>query len=329
MSQCTRFYFGANNGAHPDLRHDANAFFGKAYASPRARVPSLQHPMQSALDYVWAGSQVGSWDPLAAYNGYPTAPYLDPTREAQALRTVSMRDGLGYQMVMLRDNGVPIAGLPGSTPDLVKGGPIQIGYMSATQAVLDRSQLGVGWGGAPPMPNPAPRTRKQAQRQMRQHNPGRAVFPTVLNIMEAKRQQGYGAQAGSPHAWPCQTQPHGFQTVGQDVGCEPVYGYQVVGPPPPTPRQDLSLPRVDTNPHPTAQPRGSRGSGRRTYRARVRAHNPPGVVANALANAAQAVGTALSNLNLPLLGAGLGAGAAAGGVEHWRATRSSNQRSQR
>lgn len=136
------FYFGANNGPHPDLLRDANAFWGAGMGTGAAQVYHLRRPMLMQLDYQWAGTYPKRiWDPLTYYRGYPAAPVLSPGREGVYMRAVPTHNEVGYQNVLLRDNGVPLGGLPDSTPQYAFSGPIQTGYMDFIRPIMRREQL--------------------------------------------------------------------------------------------------------------------------------------------------------------------------------------------
>lgn len=171
-----------------------------------------------ALDYQWAGTYKKKlWDPLAFYRGYPAAPILSQARQGTFWRAQPVHNELGYQMVLLRDDGVPVGGERASTPDYVFAGPIQAGYMDFIRPIMRREQM--------------PR-----------------VPPSELRIPREQSQAMTGPYGGGPYARR-PLQPPGFATVENGIqGDWPTYQYRPVAPmrlPPPS----SSVPEMaNTNP---------------------------------------------------------------------------------
>lgn len=175
------------------------------YQTGRTQYPLDHYPMQTAMGPVmWAGRGLGKWDPLPGYGVGPAAPYLSPEREGAYLRTVPMHNGLGYQMVLLRDNGVPIGGTPQTTPQYVTAGPIQAGYTSFVQPIMRAEQMPLG-GGRPILANPSL---------------GGNAGPWAWNVRQTLRGAGV---YGGPYAWPYIDPPGGYKVIGTNEGGWPIF----------------------------------------------------------------------------------------------------------
>jgi hypothetical protein len=194
------FYFGARNAPHPSTWVDPNAFWGAGMGTGARYVVDQRRPMLGQLDYQWAGTYPKrQWDPMRYYRGFPAAPDVNQERLGTYMRAQSEFNGLGYQNVLMQDNGVPLGGERASTPQYVFAGPIQAGYTSFVRPIARRET----------MP---------------------AVLPDWRNIPLAERAAEYGVYGGGPYSDP-PLQPPGFKTVqGALNGNWPLYQYQPTQP---------------------------------------------------------------------------------------------------
>lgn len=211
------FYFGAQNPPHISLWTDPNAFWGAGMGNGARYVFDQRRPILQQLDYQWAGTYPKrQWDPLLYYRGYPSAPIISQEREGTYMRAQPELNELGYQNVLMRDNGVPIGGEPGSTPQYVFAGPIQAGYTSFMRPIARREQ----------MPD---------------------VLPDWRNIRQTQAQAQYGVYGGGPYSDP-PLQPPGFATVGGGLGDWPLYQYRPEFPPQIPPPGGADPMMANTNP---------------------------------------------------------------------------------
>lgn len=212
------YYFGANNPPHPDLLRDANAFLGAGMGTGRSYTYDSRHPMLAALDYQWAGTYKKKiWDPLPYARGFAAAPYLSQARQGVYWRAQPVHNELGYQMVLLRDDGVPVGGEPASTPNYVFAGPIQAGYTSFVRPIMRAEQM--------------PR-----------------VPPPDLRIPREQSQAMTGPYGGGPYTTK-PLQPPGFETSHVGIeGAWPMYMYRPVAPPNLPPAVGSPAEMANTNP---------------------------------------------------------------------------------
>lgn len=230
--QWPSFYFGARNGIPPAGIRDANAYYGTSMANTQRFAVDMRRPLTASLDATWAGAYPKTmWDPLYYFRGYPAAPVRSPVSEGIFVRTVPTHNELGYQMVLLRDNGVPIGGTPETTPNYVFAGPLQIGYMSAVRPIARREQMP---GAIPP----------------RSVNP---AVPSFAAMVAGANAAGYGVDGGGPYSsWPA-TGPGWYPVRNAVMGWWPTYMYAPVGPP----QLPISKPPpaqcANTNPETTMQ----------------------------------------------------------------------------
>jgi len=210
------YYFGAKNGIPPWGILDANAYYGTSMANTQRFDMDMRRPLTASLDYQWAGSYPKTmWDPLPYFRNYPAAPMRSPISEGVFVRAVPQHNELGYQMVLLRDNGVPIGGTPETTPNYVFAGPVQIGYMSAVRPIARREQMP---GVVPP----------------RQPNPGMVsmapAVPTMAGLIAGRNAAAYGVNGGGPYSdWPS-TGPGWYPIRGAVMGSWPTYMMKPIGP---------------------------------------------------------------------------------------------------
>lgn len=184
------------------------------YNSGQQFLSPIDDPMRSQLrGYQWAGNyNQPFFDPLLIAKGQGAAPVLAPLRQAAAVRTVPMQNELGYQMVYLRDNGVPIGATPASTPNYVVAGPTMIGPMSLAQPIIRGEQ--VGQGTQPQIPNPTVGCEL---------GEGTGLQPTPAPFCSPPYPACPYGETDGMGAWPPQLAPPGAAVYGMDVGGQPVY----------------------------------------------------------------------------------------------------------
>jgi len=259
------------------------------YLTGRTQYPLSSAPMQTAMSpNMWAGSELGQWTPLKGYGAnYPAAPQLSQMQQAEYLVTQPMQNENGYQMVAVRDNGVPLGGTPATTPHYVTAGPIQPTALGFVQPIMREEQTPLAGDPRRPSFNPTggPLQRHMAQRGVLRRNP-----LTPSGFMESpidpdsgpfqwNNRQGatVGPMGGGPEAWPFVTPPPGYIMAGTDAGGWPVFALAPDAPPDLPIQVPKELQRAATNP---------------------------------------ALPAALSGI--PLMATALGAGAVAGGVTAFR-----------
>jgi hypothetical protein len=222
------YYFGARSGVPPWGVLDANAYYGTSMANTQPFAADGRRPLANQGGAQWAGTYPKDmWDPLTHFRGYPAAPRRPPISEGIYMRTVPQHNELGYQMVALRDNGVPIGGTPETTPNYVFAGPVQIGYMSAVRPIARREQMP---GTVPPrVPNPP-------------------ALPSTESMIQGANSAGYGVYGGGPYSDVPATAPGFYPVRNAVMGGWPTYMYRPVGPAQLPKEQPPQAQTADVNP---------------------------------------------------------------------------------
>jgi hypothetical protein len=217
------------------------------YQTGRTQFPLASAPMQTAMNReVWAGAELGQWTPLAGYGaGWPAAPHLSQMQQAAALVTQPMHNEVGYQMVAVRDNGVPLGGTPATTPRYVTAGPIQPGYTSFVQPIMRIEQTPLAGRRRRPEFNPMPSDPSGPVELPIDPRSG----PWRWNEMQGPT---IGPMGGGPGAWPFVQPPPGYMMAGTNEGGWPVFALRPVAPPNLPVQVEQPLERAMTNPLPAA-----------------------------------------------------------------------------